>query len=201
MPFRRVRSRKVEKEADVMRKFSGFLASALLAAAVMAAGCGPALDKTEIEQAANPVARMHSELMEKAEADKYNVRWYSYEDALVKARREGKRVMLVFYTTWCKWCKKFEAETIPDPEVSKLLSSDFVAVRIDAEAAGRTVHEMRRMAMFELADVYGVQSFPTVWFLEPDGSRAKELKGYLGPRDFRDYLIYIRDGEYKKREF
>lgn len=184
-----------------MRALTVILAAVVFTAFLSSSGCSTAPDKTEVEQAANPVENMHRELVKKNEADQYKIRWYSYEDGLIKARNENKRVMLVFYATWCKWCKKFEAETLPDPEVSKLVSSDFVAVKIDAESANKVVHEMRQMAMFELADVYGVQSFPTIWFLESDGSRAKELKGYLGPKDFKNYLVYIRDGEYKKREF
>jgi len=184
-----------------MRRLLTVFAAAVFAVSVASSGCSSGIKKSEVEQAANPVARMHRELVEKAEADQNKFRWYSYEDGLIKARSDKKRLMLVFYTTWCKWCKKLESETLTDKEVSKLLSSDFIAVRIDAESADRVVHEMRQMAMFELADAYGVQSFPTIWFLEPDGSRAKELKGYLGPKDFMDYLVYIRDGEYKNREF
>jgi thioredoxin-related protein len=140
-------------------------------------------------------------MRQKLEADKYQLEWYSYEDALVKARRENKYVMLEFYATWCKWCRKFEAETLTDPAVMKALSEGFVAVKLDGESDKAVVHEMRRLRAYELADVYEVKGFPAVWFIAPDGTRAKLLSGYLGPSDFKAYLDYITSGEYKTREF
>jgi thioredoxin-related protein len=164
-------------------------------------GCAASVDKSEVEQSSNPVAGMHNNLSRKLDAEKNRVKWYSYEDALIKARKENKYTMVLFYATWCKWCKKMEGETFTDPDVEALLGSDFVSVKIDSESADRVVHEMRKMAMFELADVYGVDSFPTIWFLKPDGTRAKELKGYMAPSDFSKYLVYIKSGEYTKRDF
>jgi len=179
-----------------------FVRAVLSIAAITALlGCSAGVDKSEIEQAANPVTGMHHELSRKLDAEKNRVQWYSYEDAFVKARRENKYIMVDFYATWCKWCKKMEAETFTDPDVQALLGADFVSVKIDSESADRVVHEMRQMAMFELADVYGVDSFPTIWFLKPDGTRAKELKGYMAPAEFSKYLVYIKSGEYVNREF
>lgn len=168
---------------------------------VSAAGCAAEVDRSEVEQKANPVTSMHQEVRDRLTADENRVEWFSYEDAIVKARKENKFVMVDFYASWCTWCKKFEADTMTDPGVSMKMKDGFVAVKLDAESSTKVVHEMRQMSAFELADEYGVKSYPAIWFLNPDGTRAKQLNGYLDAGEFRDYLEYIRSGAYKEREF
>jgi len=182
-------------------KSTAVLALLVMAGVFLLPGCGAEVDKSEVEQAANPVKSMHQEVRNRLQAEEGRVQWYKYEDAVALARKENKFVMVDFYATWCKWCKKFEAGTITDPEVAETMKEGFVAVRLDAESSTKVVHEMRQMTAFELADIYEVKTFPTIWFIAPDGSRAKRLDGYLEPKDFNNYLKYIRSGAYREREF
>jgi len=177
-----------------IRSFSMGLAAAAL---VGFAGCATAVDKSEVEKKANPVADLHKDV--KAKQDAFE--WYKYEDALVKARKEGKFVMIDFYATWCKWCKKLDSDTYTDPKVIDAIKADFVPVKIDAESSAKVVHEMRQMSMAGLADEYKVGSYPALWFVDKDGGRAKLLNGYLPPEDFLKYLDYIKSGAYKNMEF
>jgi len=162
-----------------------------------AAGCSPAIEPDEPIRTSNPVDELHSELSAKKAAEESRFDWYDYSDALILARRENKYVMLVFYTDWCKWCKKFKEETLKDPSVSMYLKNNFVSAKIDAESSSKVIYEMRKITMLELAEEYEVTNYPTIWFLEPDGTRAKPLNGYLSPEDFLIYLKYINTGSYK----
>jgi len=176
----------------------GLLTALVLLAAV--AGCKPAVEPDEPIRTSNPVGEMRSDLTKKLEAEDARFDWYDYSDALTKARKDNKYVMIVFYTDWCKWCKKLKNETLTDPAVASYIKDNFVAVQINAESASTVIHEMRKMTMLELAEEYGVTNFPTVWFLAPDGTRAKALNGYLPPEDFLTYLQYINTGSYKTQE-
>jgi thioredoxin-related protein len=169
--------------------------------ALLYTGCATAVDKSEVEQKANPVKEMHQEVAKAQEAEKNKLQWYSYEDALVKARKEGKFVMVDFYATWCKWCKKLDSDTYADPKVVEALRADFIPVKVDSESSAKTVYEMRQVTMSELADKYGVSSYPALWFLDKDGNKAKLLNGYLPPQDFLAYLRYIKGGKYKEMDF
>lgn len=185
-----------------LRKVAGLvLAVALILGISVLAGCTAAVDKSEVQQRANPVKEMHREIAKAQALEKNRPEWYSYEDALVKARQEGKFVMVDFYAAWCKWCKQLDSDTYTDPKVVEALKAGFVPVKIDAEAGKPVVHEMRQMTMNELAESYEVKSYPSIWFLDKDGKKAKLLSGYLPPDSFLVYLQYIKSGRYKDMEF
>jgi thioredoxin-related protein len=143
---------------------------------------------------------MKAELGNKLAAKENQFDWYSYNDALEVGRKDNKYVMVVFYTDWCKWCKKMKDETMADPAVSAYLKNNFAVTRVNAESSSTVIHEMRKVSMIELAEAYGVTQFPTVWFLEPGGQKAKPLNGYLPPEDFLVYLKYINTGSYRVSE-
>jgi len=52
-------------------------------------------------------------------------------DALGKASREHKHVILDFGANWCIWCKRLHATFEKDPAVAKALEKDFVVVMVD----------------------------------------------------------------------
>ncbi|HEY3347010.1 MAG TPA: thioredoxin fold domain-containing protein, partial [Nitrospirota bacterium] len=130
-----------------------------------------------------------------------SLEWYSYEDALVKAGKEKKFVIVDFYANWCKWCKKLDSDTFTDPRVAEALKASFVPVKIDAESSKPVVVEMKQTTMQDLAESYGVTSYPSLWFVDPKGEKAKLLNGYLPPDAFLQYLAYIYSGKYKDMEF
>lgn len=182
-------------------RLSVFAAFSTLAVLFAFSGCATAVEKSEVEQAANPVQEMHAALQEKQAAEAEALQWYSYGDALVKARQEGKFVMVDFYAKWCKWCKELDKSTYADPAVVEALKAGFVPVKIDAESTEKVVFEMRQMTMSELADKYEVTGYPAIWFIDSEGNKAKLLNGYLGPREFQTFLEYIKGGSYKTMEF
>jgi len=170
----------------------------LLLAAFVLPACASTVDKSEVEQKANPVKDLHQEAVNETEAEKNKVQWSSYDDALVKARKENKFVMVDFFAQWCKWCKELDKTTYSDPKVAQALNADFVPVKVDSESKDKVTYEMRQITMSELADKYKVASYPTVYFLDKDGNKAAVLNGYLAPDEFLKYLQYIKTGKYKE---
>ncbi len=172
--------------------------SFLLAAALAMPACASAVDKNEVEQKYNPVKELHQQALKKVQAENNKVRWMSYDDAVVKARKEGKYIMVDFFAQWCKWCKKLDKTTYVDPKVAQAINADFVPVKIDSESQDKVTYEMRRITKAQLADKYKVSSYPTIYFLDKDGKKADILNGYLPPDSFLVYLQYIKSGSYKK---
>ncbi|MEE8149897.1 MAG: DUF255 domain-containing protein, partial [candidate division Zixibacteria bacterium] len=58
------------------------------------------------------------------------IEWLSYDEGLIKAKKEGKHLFVDFTAKWCGWCKKMDKTTFIEPEIVKMLNDDFVAVKV-----------------------------------------------------------------------
>lgn len=90
------------------------------------------------------------------------------EEALKKAKAEGKYVLIDFHTTTCVPCKKMEKEVFPTPECGEYINTHFVPIMIDGEDDGVGT---------EMAKEYQVFIFPTYMILSPDGFKEGEILG------------------------
>jgi len=102
--------------------------------------------------------------------------WLHYSpQVLQQAQAENKPVALFFTADWCNPCRMLKAQTLPDPEVSKLLSR-FVAVKADLTSApGPDTQNLMRL--------HRVRGVPTMIFLDGRGREIREsrLVGFQPP--------------------
>ena len=102
-----------------------------------------------------------------------SISWAKSLDAATRAARAGKKLVLVdFYTDWCGYCKKLDAEVFPDPRVVKAVGA-VVPVKLNAEREGLT-----------LAQRFGVTGFPTLLFLDETGGEIARIGGYMPAAPF-----------------
>ena len=90
------------------------------------------------------------------------------EEALAKAKAEGKYVLINFHTSTCAPCKKMEKEVFPTPECGEYINKHFVPIMIDGEDEGIGT---------EIAEKHQVFIFPTYMVLTPDGFKKGEVIG------------------------
>ena len=95
-----------------------------------------------------------------------------FDQALAAAKKDGKVVMIDFFTTWCVPCKQLDKTTWPDPEVQKWVGEKTVALKMDAEKE------------VELAKKYNITGYPTILFLKPDGQELGRITAYRKPAEF-----------------
>jgi len=92
-----------------------------------------------------------------------------FDEACKKAAEQKRIVLIDFYTTWCGPCKRLDRVTWADGDVRKWLAANTVALKLDAEKETK------------LSERYGVDGYPTILLLRPDGTEIDRLVGYREP--------------------
>ena len=96
------------------------------------------------------------------------------ETILAKAKAEGKMVFVDCYTSWCGPCKMLAKQTFTDNAVGDYYNKRFISVQID----------MERGEGPELAARFGVEAYPTLVYLNSDGTLITKQEGFRRPAEF-----------------
>ena len=116
----------------------------------------------------------------------------AFNDGLAKARTENKPIFVEFYADWCIFCKKFQKETIKDPKVARMLSENFVYVRLNGEnSQNRIRYNGKSFSNVELSQAFGITAYPSLVFLDSESKPITMLSGFVSPREFMPVLNYI----------
>ena len=97
-----------------------------------------------------------------------------------RAQQEDKPVLLSISASWCHWCHEMDETTYSDPDVQSLLSSHFLAVRVDND------HRP------DINARYNVGGWPTTAFLTPHGGLIGGAT-FLPPDQFIAMLTELQD--------
>ena len=100
-------------------------------------------------------------------ASAQEVRWrQDYAAARAEATTSGRPLLLDFGTEACIYCRKLDATTFRDRGVVALLNDRFIPVKVDGDRDRR------------LTQAVGVQAFPTLVLVAPDGKVIARHEGY-----------------------
>lgn len=128
----------------------------------------------------NPAARSASSPMTEESDPPF------FKEALARAKRDRKPLVLDFYAEWCVPCQRMSRETLSDPRVKKLLERA-IMVKIDADRFP------------DLAKKFGVAGLPDIRFLTFEGIEKKKLLDYQDPATFAKSLSELLDGSSERR--
>jgi thiol:disulfide interchange protein len=98
----------------------------------------------------------------------------TWEEALQKAKAEGKPVFLDVYASWCGPCKMLKARTFTNEKVGEFYNAHFINVAVDGEKGEG----------LELARKYKVRGYPTLLFIDSEGKVIAQTAGYRNPKQF-----------------
>ena len=109
------------------------------------------------------------------------VDWHPWDDeALTKARREGKPILLSIGYSACHWCHVMAHESFEDPVVAAAMNADFVNIKVDREERP-DLDQIYQTAHALMTRRSG--GWPLTMFLTPDG--APFFGGTYFPKDGR----------------
>jgi uncharacterized protein YyaL (SSP411 family) len=117
------------------------------------------------------------------------VDWYPWGDeALTRAKREDKPILLSIGYSACHWCHVMAHESFEDPDVAALMNAEFVNVKVDREERP-DLDQIYQAAQAMLTRRTG--GWPLTMFLTPD--QAPFFGGTYFPKETRYGLIGFPD--------
>lgn len=90
-------------------------------------------------------------------------------EALAVAKKENKVVLINFTgSDWCQWCKRLSDEVFSKSEFKDFADENLVLVKIDFP---RNIEQSNATKYYnqQLANMYGVEGFPTIILLDKNG--------------------------------
>lgn len=155
--------------------------------AVVFAGCGA--EKATEEKAEQAV-----------ETKTVENEWLSFGEGIELAQKQGKPVVIDFYTSWCRWCKVMDEKTFSDAEVQAYLAEHFVSIRLNAEnRTDRYSFDGKEYSPVELTRAFGVRGFPSLAYLDREGELITIVPGFVPKDTFLPFLRYISKECYKQQ--
>ncbi len=91
-----------------------------------------------------------------------------FDEILSLAQKENKLVFIDAYTTWCAPCKRMSQSVFPKEKAGRFFNEHFVSSKFDMEKGEGKILAVR----------YQVKSFPTLLFLDSEGTLIHKVAGY-----------------------
>jgi len=130
------------------------------------------------------------------------VDWYPWgEEALSKAKKEDKPILLSIGYSACHWCHVMEHESFEDEGIAKLMNEHFINIKVDREERP----DLDTIYMTVVQMVTGSGGWPMTVFLTPDqipfycGTYFPPEDGY-GKPSFRRVLVSMVQTFKEKRQ-
>ena len=132
---------------------------------------------------------------------KENIKWYSFSEGVAKAKKEKKYMIVDFYTDWCMYCKKMDAETYSDKKVSDYINEKFVPIKVNAESKNSIQFDGKTITERELAMGFNVNSYPTIFFMSGEKDAVGTAPGFVDAKQFYTLSTFVATDAYKKTTF
>ena len=139
------------------------------------------------------------------------INWLSMDEALAKQKSNPKKIMIDMYTTWCGPCRMLDRNTFSNKKLAAYVNEKYYAVKFNAEGneivnfKGQKLinpnydpaKARRRNSQHQLAQYFGVRSYPTILFLGEKGEYLAPILGYKSAEQLELFLKLFGEDLYK----
>lgn len=151
---------------------------------------------------------MSSPVFGQPDAD-VKVNWVTIEEAEALNRENPKKIFIDFYTDWCGWCKRMEANTFSNPIIAKYINEHYYPVKFNAEQAdpitfrgtefvNENAGQRRSAHSFAIAVLQGRMGYPSMAFFDENLDLITAMSGYRPPEGLEPILVFFSDDVYKQ---
>jgi thiol:disulfide interchange protein DsbD len=117
---------------------------------------------------------------------KEKISWtFSIEDAVNKAPKMGKNILIDFGAEWCAACKEMDAITFADDAVIDEISKNWLAVKVDGTVNTPDILELQKK--------YEVSGYPHFVVLSPWGRIKGVFTGFYPPEKFLKKILFLKE--------
>lgn len=125
----------------------------------------------------------------------------SLQQALELAPKEGKKILVDVFATWCPYCQRMHSEVYPSEGVQNAISDYFLWVKIDVESDVTVNYQGEEMTEAEFANALENQNVPTTYFLNSEGAILGKQPGFLEQDVFVNLLNFVGSDAYLDQSF
>jgi protein disulfide-isomerase len=102
--------------------------------------------------------------------------WHTDLNKAVNISISENKPMMLFFTgsDWCGWCIRLKKEVFNYPEFEEWTKDNVVLVELDFPRR-KTIDPKILNQNRELARIFGVSGYPTVWFVNPQKLDTNKL--------------------------
>lgn len=107
--------------------------------------------------------------------------WYNNLDKAIEISKTTKKPILLFFTgsDWCVWCHRLQDEVFKKPEFIAWAKANVVLVEVDFPRKTALAPEVQTQNN-KLQQEFGIQGYPTVWFVNATKANGKTTYERLG---------------------
>ncbi|WP_274475201.1 thioredoxin family protein [Mangrovimonas aestuarii] len=139
------------------------------------------------------------------------INWVSLDKAMELQEKEPRKIMIDMYTSWCGPCKMLDKNTFHNKDVVEYVNNNYYAVKFNAEGddtvtfKGNTytnpeydpARARTRNSAHQLARYFQITAYPTIVFLDEEGTLLVPLRGYKTPQQLELYLKMFKNNDHK----
>ena len=105
-----------------------------------------------------------------------NLNWHTDLNKAVNISFSEKKPIMLFFTgsDWCGWCIRLKKEVFNYPEFENWSKENVVLVELDFPRR-KSIDQKILNQNRELARIFGVSGYPTVWFVSPQKVDTNKL--------------------------
>ncbi len=134
-------------------------------------------------------------------AQNVEIKPVTLEDALTRASKEDKKILIDVYASWCPFCQRMHSEVYTNDDVLRAISDHYLWVKINVESNNMVRYKGSDFTEAQFARALENENVPTTFFMNDEGAIIGVQPGYLDADVFSNLLNYIGSDAFLSQSF